>query len=84
MDLVERAIRSNSKSRDTILDPFAGSGTTVIACEKTGQQACVIEMAPKYCDVIIRRWQEFSGKRARKESNGTPFDDHNLGPGDKL
>ncbi len=44
VELVEQAIRNNSKSRDTILDPFAGSGTTVIACEKTGRQGRVIDI----------------------------------------
>ena len=64
VELVERAIRNSSKGRDTVLDPFGGSGTTLIACEKTGRQARLIELEPKYCDVIIRRWQEFSGKEA--------------------
>lgn len=75
VELVERAIHNNSKSRDTILDPFAGSGTTVIACEKTGRQARVIELDPKYCDVIIRRWQDFTGKHARHEESGRTFAD---------
>jgi DNA modification methylase len=67
VELVESAIRNNSKSRDTILDPFAGSGTTVIACEKTGRQARVIELDPKYCDVIVRRWEAFTGCQARRD-----------------
>jgi len=67
VELVERAIRNNSKSRDTILDPFAGGGTTVIACEKTGRQARVIELDPKYCDVIVRRWEAFTGCQACRE-----------------
>jgi DNA modification methylase len=65
VELVERAVRNSSKSRDTILDPFGGSGTTVIACEKAGRQARLIELEPKYCDVIIRRWQAFTGQVAR-------------------
>jgi DNA modification methylase len=75
VELVERAIRNNSKSRDTILDPFGGSGTTIIACEKTGRQARVIELDPKYCDVIVRRWQAFSGAVARHAESGLAFDD---------
>jgi DNA modification methylase len=67
VELVERAIRNSSKSRDTILDPFGGSGTTVIACEKTGRQARVMELDPKYCDVIVRRWEEFTGQQATHE-----------------
>jgi DNA modification methylase len=66
VELVERAIRNSSKSRDTILDPFAGSGTTIIACEKAGRQARVIEIDPKYCDVIVRRWEAFTGRRASR------------------
>jgi DNA modification methylase len=73
VELVERAIRNSSKSRDTVLDPFGGSGSTLIACEKTGRQARLIELEPKYCDVIVRRWQEFSGKEARLEADGRPF-----------
>jgi DNA modification methylase len=73
--LVERAIRNSSKVHDAILDTFAGSGTTVIACEKSGRQARVIEIDPRYCDVICRRWQEWAGKPARHEESGRAFDD---------
>jgi DNA modification methylase len=73
VELVERAIRNSSKSRDTVLDPFAGSGSTLIACEKTHRQARLIELEPKYCDVIIRRFEEFSSKRAALESDGRGF-----------
>ena len=79
VELVERAIRNSSKTRDTILDPFAGSGTTAIACEKAGRQARLIELDPKYCDVVIRRWQEFSGKQARHEESGRAFNDVSAG-----
>ena len=75
VELIERAILNSSKSRDTVLDPFAGSGSTLIACEKTGRQARLIELDPKYCDVIIRRFEEFSGKRALLESDGRSFDE---------
>jgi DNA modification methylase len=75
VELVERALRNSSKTRDTVLDPFGGSGTTLIACERTGRQARLIEMEPKYCDVIVRRWQEFSGKVATLESTGEQFND---------
>jgi len=54
-------------SRDTILDPFGGSGTTIIACEKTGRQARVIELDPVYCDVIVRRWEAFTNGSARRD-----------------
>ena len=64
VELVERAIRNSSKSRDIVLDCFGGSGSTLIACEKTGRQARLIELDPKYCDVIVKRWEEFTGKKA--------------------
>jgi len=73
--LVERAIRNSSKTRDTILDPFGGSGTTLIACQKSGRQARLIELEPKYCDVIVRRWQQFSGESARHAVSGRSFND---------
>jgi DNA modification methylase len=75
VELVERAIRNSSKGRDTVLDPFGGSGTTLIACEESGRQARVIELDPKYCDVIVTRWQEFTGKQARHAENGRAFAD---------
>jgi DNA modification methylase len=75
VELVERAIRNSSKGRDTVLDPFGGSGTTLIACEKAGRQARLIELDPKYCDVIVARWQEFTGKQARHAESGRAFAD---------
>ena len=68
--LVERAIRNSSKSRDIVLDPFGGSGSTLIACEKAGRQARLIELDPKYVDTIILRWQEFSGGTASPGRRG--------------
>jgi DNA methylase len=73
--LVERAVRNSSKSRDIVLDPFGGSGSALIACEKAGRQARLIELDPKYCDVIIRRWQEFSGRAAVLDGDGQPFEE---------
>ncbi|MCS6954416.1 MAG: site-specific DNA-methyltransferase, partial [Bryobacteraceae bacterium] len=73
VELIERAIRNSSKSRDTVLDPFGGSGSTLIACEKTHRQARLIELEPKYCDVIIRRFEDFSGKHAVLASDGRRF-----------
>jgi DNA modification methylase len=75
VELVDRALRNSSKSRDTVLDPFGGSGSTLIACERSGRQARLIEMEPRYCDVIIRRWQEYSGKQAALEGDGRAFKD---------
>jgi DNA modification methylase len=59
--LVERAIRNSSKSRDIVLDPFGGSGTTMIAAERTGRRARLMELDPRYVDVIVQRWQKTSG-----------------------
>jgi len=64
VELVERAIRNSSKTRDIVLDPFGGSGTTLIACERTQRQARLIELDPHYCDVIVQRWENYSGQRA--------------------
>jgi DNA modification methylase len=72
--LVERAIRNSSKGRDIVLDPFGGSGSTLIACEKTGRQACLVELDPTYCDVIVRRFQDYAGKPAVLEGDGRAFD----------
>jgi len=68
--LAERAIRNSSKSRDIVLDPFGGSGTTLIAAERTGRRAQLIELDPKYADVIVQRWQEQTGRTAILERRG--------------
>ena len=75
VELVERAIRNSSKSRDIVLDLFGGSGSTLIACEKTNRSARLIELDPKYVDVIIRRWQEFSGEQAVRVGSLELFDE---------
>lgn len=62
------------KTRDIVLDPFGGSGTTIIACEKSGRRARLMELDPKYVDVIIRRFQDYTGKQATRQSDGMAFD----------
>lgn len=64
VELVERAILNSSAKGDTVLDLFGGSGTTLIACEKTGRYCRMVELEPGYCQVIIDRWQEFTGRKA--------------------
>ena len=73
--LVERAIRNSSKSRDIVLDPFGGSGSTLIACAKAGRQARLVELDPKYCDVIARRFQDWTGEQATLEGDGRAFEE---------
>lgn len=58
-----------------VVDCFMGTGTTIIAAEKLGRDGCGIELSPTYCDVIVRRWQEFTGKAATLEADGRTFDE---------
>jgi DNA modification methylase len=74
VELVERAIRNSSRPGDVVMDPFGGSGTTMIAAHKSGRKARLIELDPKYVDVIVRRWQDYAGAKAIRESDGAAFD----------
>jgi DNA modification methylase len=72
VELPERAINNSSQKGQIVLDLFGGSGSTLIACEKTGRKARLMELDPKYCDVIVKRWEDFTGKKAvleKQESN---------------
>ena len=71
--LAEEAIDKTTHSGALVLDLFGGSGSTLIACEKTGRINRSMELDPKYVDVIIKRWQDFTGKTATLESTGQPF-----------
>jgi DNA modification methylase len=62
--LVEKAISNSSKSGDIVIDLFGGSGSTLIAAEKIGRHSILMELDPKYCDVIIKRWEDFTGQKA--------------------
>ena len=73
VELMERAIENSSQGRETVLDPFAGSGSTLIACEKTGRHGRMIELDPKYVDTAVIRWQQFVGRDALLEANGRTF-----------
>jgi DNA modification methylase len=71
----ERAIKNSSKTADIVADLFLGSGSTLIACEKMQRSCCGMELDPKYCDVIIKRWQDFTGKKAIHAETQKPFDE---------
>jgi site-specific DNA-methyltransferase (adenine-specific) len=67
--LFEYQMLNNTKGGDIVLDSFGGSGTTLVAAEKNGRVAYLMELDPKYCDVIVKRWEEFTGKKAVLEVN---------------
>jgi DNA modification methylase len=74
IELVERALVNSSKVGDIVADLFGGSGSTLIACERRGRKARLMEIDPKYMDCIIRRWQEYTGKEATLDGDGRTFD----------
>lgn len=73
--LIADAIRDCSRRGEIVLDGFGGSGSTLIAAEKTGRSARLIEYDPLYCDTIVRRWQNYTGKRARLAGTSDCFED---------
>jgi len=73
VELIEKALLNSSKSGDVVHDCFGGSGSTLIAAEKNARYARLMELDPKYCDVIVKRWQEFTGKQAVHEVTGEVF-----------
>lgn len=81
VELFAYQMLNNTKGSDIVLDSFGGSGTTMIAAEKNGRYARLLELDPKYCDVIIKRWQDFTGKKAIHAETGTTFSE--VANGDK-
>lgn len=73
--LIRRMITASTRPGETVLDPFAGSGSTLIACELLGRRGVMVELVPHYVDVIIRRWQEYSNKTAILKGDGRSFDE---------
>jgi DNA modification methylase len=73
VELVEHGLNTAGKRGDVVLDLFGGSGSTLIACEKTNRQARLMELDPRYVDVIIKRWQDYTGKIATHAETGKPF-----------
>ena len=74
VELVERALMNSSKAGDIVADLFGGSGTTLIACERTGRICLILEIDPKYVDVIVTRWMQFTGKQVIHEQTGASFE----------
>lgn len=72
---MQRPIENNSSPGQAVYEPFSGSGTTLIACEMTGRVCHAIELSPTYVDVAVQRWQNFTGKKAVRESDGRTFDE---------
>jgi DNA modification methylase len=79
VELVEKAILDGSQVNGVVLDLFGGSGTTMIAAEKNGRHSRLMELDPKYCDVIIKRWCDFTGKDAINEATGKLFSECSSG-----
>jgi DNA modification methylase len=73
VELIEKALINCSKSKDLVLDLFLGSGSTLIGCEKKGRDCYGMELDPKYIDVIVKRWQEYTGKKAIHAESGEEF-----------
>lgn len=64
--LMAYQIRNSSKVGDTVLDEFGGSGSTLMACEQTGRRCVTMELDPHYCDVILKRWEDYTGRKAER------------------
>ena len=64
IDLIAYLINNSSKKDEIVLDLFGGSGTTMIACEQTNRKAFIMELDPRYCDVIVDRWEKFTDQKA--------------------
>lgn len=73
--LYEKAYLNHTNPGEYVYEPFGGSGTSVIVCEKIGRRSLTMELDPKYCDVIIKRWQDFTGKAATLEATGETFEE---------
>ena len=74
VSLIEGMLANSSIKGDSVLDLFGGSGSTLIACERMGRRARLMELDPRFCDVICKRWQELTGKKAVHEESGVEFD----------
>lgn len=82
VEIYTRALEHHTSPGEYVYEPFGGSGTSIIACEKLGRRSLTMELDPKYCDVIIKRWQDFSGNKAILEATGEPFGSDTLTSGE--
>lgn len=73
VEIYRRPLEFHTNQGEYVYDPFGGSGTLIIACEELKRRGLVMELDPKYCDVIIKRWQEFTGKSAVNEQSEQTF-----------
>jgi len=77
VELAVRAIQCSSRAGENVLDLFGGSGSTLIACEQTGRRAFLMELDPPYCDVIVQRFEQFTGQKAERRSGEVARDGRN-------
>ena len=75
VELIERALVNSSKAGDIVLDLFGGAGSTLMGCERKGRTARLMEIDPKYCDVIVKRWQEYTAKQGVLDADGSTFEE---------
>jgi DNA modification methylase len=75
VELMEYQLGNNTNAGDIVLDLFGGSGSTLIACEKTARACRMVELDPKYVDVIVKRWQDYSGEKATLQATGQTFEE---------
>ncbi|QKK08455.1 MAG: ParB N-terminal domain-containing protein [Planctomycetota bacterium] len=83
VELAARAMQYSSRPGEHVLDLFGGSGSTLIAAEQTGRRAFLMEIDPAYCDVIVQRWEQFTGRKAERLPGPEPSDRHGQGDGRK-
>lgn len=74
VELIGRCLINSTSKGQAVYEPFSGSGSTLIACEKLDRHCYAMELSPRYVDVAVRRWQDFTGRQATLEATGQTFD----------